>query len=119
LVRQEYKFTEGRQDYRTGSEITYGGRGAPIDIGKSKDNYDKDEKPRCFNYNIYRHIVKNFRKLKKEKKTKKYYMCDKVGYFAKNCRSGQKMKVRSIQDDLDNEDKENNNKEKDFVRGLE
>ena len=46
-------------------------------------------------------------------------MCDKVGHFAKNCRSGQKMKVRSIQDDLDNEDKEDNNKEKDFVKGLE
>ena len=32
LVRQEYKSTKGRQDYRTGSEITCGGRGVPVTI---------------------------------------------------------------------------------------
>ena len=36
-----------------GLEITYKGRGAPMDIEKVKDNYDKDGKPRWFNYNIY------------------------------------------------------------------
>jgi len=33
--------------------ITYKERGAPMDIEKVKDNWDKDGKPRCFNYNIY------------------------------------------------------------------
>jgi len=51
-VRQEYEFIEGKQDYRTGLEITYGGKRVPIDIGKSKNNYNKDKKPTCFNYNI-------------------------------------------------------------------
>ena len=59
LVRQEYKFTEGRQDYRTGLGIIFGGRGVLMDIRKYKDNYDKDGKPRCFNYNIYGHIAKD------------------------------------------------------------
>jgi len=59
-VRQWYESTEGRQDYRTGSEIIYRGRRAPIDIGKSKDNHDKNKKSRYFNYNIYRHIAKDF-----------------------------------------------------------
>jgi len=96
LVKQRYKSTEGRQDYRIGLEITYGERGIPVDIGKSKDNYDKDRKPRCFNYNIYRHITKNCQKPKKEKKTIKCYKYNKVGHLAKNCRSEQKIKNRSI-----------------------
>ena len=37
-VKQEYKFIEGKQNYRTGSEITYGGKRASMDIGKSKNN---------------------------------------------------------------------------------
>ena len=43
---------KSRNDYRIELEITYGGRGALMDIGKFKDNYDKDRKPRCFNCNI-------------------------------------------------------------------
>jgi len=38
LVKQEYKFIEGKQNYRTGSEITYGGKRASMDIEKSKNN---------------------------------------------------------------------------------
>ena len=58
-VRQEYESIEERQNYKTGSEITYGGRGAPMNIGKSKDNYKKNKMPKCLNYNIYRYIVKD------------------------------------------------------------
>ena len=46
LVRQRYEFTEDRQDYRIESGITYRRREALIDIRKSKDNYNKDGKPR-------------------------------------------------------------------------
>jgi len=59
-VGQEYKFIESRHNYRTRIGIIYGGRGALIEIGKSKDNYDKDRKPRYFNYNVYRHIEKDY-----------------------------------------------------------
>jgi len=93
---QKYESIEKRQDYKIGSGITYRGREAPINIGKSKDNYDKDRKPKCFNCNIYRYIAKDCQKLKKEKETRKCYQYDKVGHHAKNCRSEQKMKNRSI-----------------------
>ena len=38
--------------------MTYGGQGLSMDIGKLKDNF-KDEKPKCFNCNIYGHIAKD------------------------------------------------------------
>jgi len=56
-VGQGYESTEGRHDYKTGTGTTYGGRGQPMDIGKSNDNY-KDRKPKCFNCNKYGHIAK-------------------------------------------------------------
>jgi len=56
-VGQGYKSTEGRHDYKTSTGMTYGGRGQPMDIGKSNDNF-KDRKPRCFNCNKYGHMVK-------------------------------------------------------------
>ena len=59
LVGQEYKPTEGRQDYKTGLEITYGERESPMNIRKSKDKYDKDRKPIYFNYNVYKHMAKD------------------------------------------------------------
>jgi len=37
--------------------IMYGGRDQPMDIRKSNDNF-KDRKPKCFNCNKYRHMVK-------------------------------------------------------------
>ena len=68
LVGQEYKFTEGRQDYRIGSGITYRGRGVPINIEKSKDNYNKDGKLMCFNCNVYGHMTKYCQKPKKKRR---------------------------------------------------
>ena len=55
-----------------------------MNIGKSKDNYDKNRKPRCFNCNVYKYIAKDFQKPKKEKGTRKYYKYDKVEHLAKN-----------------------------------
>ena len=46
--------------------MTYRERGVPIDIKKAKDNFDKDRKSKYFNYNVYRHIIKDCRKLKRE-----------------------------------------------------
>jgi len=55
----------------------YGGQGLPMNIGKSKENF-KDKKPRCFNYDVYGHMAKDCRKLKKEKDTRKCYKCKQV-----------------------------------------
>ena len=39
-IRQGYKSTESRQNYRTRTGMIYRGRGAPMDIGKAKDNFN-------------------------------------------------------------------------------
>ena len=49
-VGQEYKSTESRYDYKTETGTIFGGQGASMNIGK---NNFKDEKPKCFNCNIY------------------------------------------------------------------
>jgi len=67
LVKQGYEFTEGKQDYRTRSEITYRKRGLSIDIRKAKDNYNKDGKSRYFDCNVYRHMANNYRKPKRQR----------------------------------------------------
>ena len=85
-----------RQGYRIGSGITYGGKEVFIDIGKAKDNYDKDKRPRCSNCNIYRNMVKNCKKPKKEKEDMMYYKCNRVEHLVKNCKLKQKIKNRSI-----------------------
>jgi len=90
-----------------------------MDIGKFKDNYNKNRKPKCFNCNVYRHIAKDCQKPKKEKETRKWYRYNKIGYLVKDCRLEKRMKNQSIQKDSDDKDKENNNKEKSFVKGLE
>jgi len=63
-VRQEYKSMKSKQNYKIRMEIIYREKGTPMDIGKTKDNFDKDKKPKCFNCNIYRHMAKDCQKLK-------------------------------------------------------
>ena len=43
-----------------------------MNISKTKDNYVKDERPKCLNCNKYRHMAKEYRK-KKEKEIRKYF----------------------------------------------
>ena len=52
-VEQVYESTESWYNYKTGIETTFGGKEVSMDIGKSKDNYNKDERPKYFNCNIY------------------------------------------------------------------
>ena len=63
-VGQKYESIESQHNYRTGTGTIYEGREAFIDIGKTKDNFNKD------------------RRLK----------YDKIEHIAKNCRLGQKMR---------------------------
>ena len=58
LVKQGYESIKSQQDYRTRTEITYGGRDTPMDIGKARENFNKDRKLRCFNCNTYRYMAK-------------------------------------------------------------
>jgi len=85
LIRQGYKSIEDKQDYKTGSGITYEEKELPMDIGKAKDNHNKDRKPRCLNHIIYGHIAKDCRKPKK-KEIRKCYKCYKVEHLTKNYR---------------------------------
>ena len=114
-VGQGYESTERRHDYKTGTETTYGGRGQPMDIGKSNDNF-KDGKPKCFNCNKYGHMVKECRSEKKERETRICFKCNKR-HIAKDCKRKQIMKKRKVQKESDNED--NKDEEKGFGEDLE
>jgi len=116
-VGQGYKSTEGRHDYKTGIGTTYGGRGQPMDIGKSNDNY-KNGKPKCFNCNKYGHMAKECRAEKKERETRMCFKCEKKEHIAKDCKEKQTMKKHKIQEEeSDEEDK--NDKEQGFGEDLE
>jgi len=115
-VGQGYKLTEGRYNYKTGTETTYRGRGQPMDIGKSNDNF-KDGKPKCFNCNKYGHMAKECRAEKREQETRVYFKCNKKGHIVKNCKEKQTMKTRKVQKEL--EDDEEDKKEEGFGEDLE
>jgi len=114
VVGQEYKSTESQHDYKTSTRTTFGERGSPIDIGKSRNNFDENRKPRCFNCNLYRHLAKECRRSKKEREMRKCYKCDKQRHLAKDCKSKQLMKNRRIKEDNSEDEKEEG-----FVEGLE
>ena len=114
-VGQGYESTEGRHDYKIGTGTTYGGRGQPMDIGKSNNNF-KDGKPKCFNCNKYGHMAKECQLEKKERETRTCFKCDKKGHIAKDCKGKQIMKKRKVQEESDNED--NKEEEKGFGEDL-
>jgi len=115
-VGQGYESTEGCHDYKTSTGITYRGKGQPMDIGKSNDNF-KDGKPKCFNCNKYGHMAKECRSEKKEQETRTCFKCDKKGHIAKDCKGKQIMKKRKIREELDDED--NKKEEQGFGEDLE
>ena len=115
-VGQGYESMESWHDYKTGTGTIFKGRRTPMNIRKSRDNFDKDGRPRCFNCNTYGHMAKECWKPKKDKETRRCYKCDKVGHLAKDCRLEQKIKNRSVQEKSDEED---DNKQKGFVEGSE
>jgi len=114
-VGQEYESTEGCHDYKIGTGTTYGGRGQPMDIGKSNDNF-KDGKPKCFNCNKYGHMAKECRLEKKERETRTCFKCDKKGHIAKDCKEKQIIKKRKIQ--KESEDEDNKKEEQGFGEDL-
>ena len=116
-VGQGYESTEGRHDYKTSTGTTYSGRGQPMDIGKSNDNF-KDGKPKCFNCNKYGHMAKECRSEKKEWETRTCFKCEKKGHIARDCKGKQMMKKRKVQEEESDEESEDD-KKKDFGDDLE
>jgi len=112
-VGQGYKWTNIHYDCRTGSGITYGGMGKPMEIGQQQNN-GQGHKTKCYNCNKFRHIAKDCRQPRKGKKPQGCFKCGKEGHNAIGYRAPQQMKTRSSQQkDLDDE------KQKGFVKGLE
>jgi len=91
-VGQGYKSTEGCHDYKTNTGITYRGRGQPMDIGKSNNNF-KDGKPKYLNCNKYGHIAKECQSKKKDQDTRKCFKCEREEHIAKDCKETQLMKI--------------------------
>ena len=61
-----------------------------MDIGKFNDNF-RYMKPKCFNCNKYRNIVKECQSKKKEDK-RQCFKYDKEGHIAKDCKGTQSIK---------------------------
>jgi len=72
-----------------------------MDIGKTKNNFNKYGRPKCFNCNTYEHIAKDCRKPKKEQDARKCYKYEKIEHITRNCKSGQRMKNQSVQEEPD------------------
>ena len=104
-VGQGYESTERRQDYKTDTGTTYRGRGQPMDIGKSNNNF-KDGKLKCFNCNKYGHMAKECQAEKKERDTQTCFKYDKKWHIAKNCKEKQMIMKKKVQEKSDEEDKE-------------
>ena len=84
-VGQGYESMEGQHNYRTGTGTIYGGWEMLMDISKTKDNYDKEERPKCFNCNKYGHIAKECQK-NKENDSRKCFRYERVDHIAKDCK---------------------------------
>ena len=115
LVGQGYESTKGHHDYKTDTEVIYRGRGQPMDIGRSNNNF-KDGKLKCFNCNKYGYMAKECRAKKKEWETRKCSKCDKEGHITKDCKGKQTIKNKKVQEGSDNED---DKKEEGFGNDLE
>jgi len=55
-----------------------------MNIRKANNNFDKNGKSKCFNCNIYKHMVKDCKKPKK-RDTRKCYKCKRIRHIIKNC----------------------------------
>ena len=85
---------------------------------KIKEQLQQRQKAQVLQLQFIWTYSKELQKIKEKKKTRKCYKYKKVGYLTKNYKLGQ-MKNKSIQEELENKDKEDNNKEVSFVKDLE
>jgi hypothetical protein len=83
-IGQGYESTEIRNDYHTGTGVTFGWSGQPMDIGRQMPAFNEKGQPKCFKCNTYGHMVKDCHK-GNNKGERKCYNCGKGGDFAKDC----------------------------------
>jgi len=60
-------------------ETIYKGQEMSMNIGKTKNNYDKERRLKYFNCNKYGHMAKECQK--KKKNTRKYFRYERVGCY--------------------------------------
>jgi hypothetical protein len=104
-VGQGYESTEIRNDYRTGTGITFGGSGQPMEVGRQMPAFNERGQPKCFKCNTYGHMAKDCRK-GNNKGERKCYNCGKGGHFAKDCRLPKKNRIRSMTGEEEEDDEE-------------
>jgi hypothetical protein len=92
-------------DYRTGTGITFGGSGQPMEVGRQMPTFNERGQPKCFKCNTYGHMVKDCCK-GNNKGERKCYNCGKGGHFAKDCRLPKKNRIRSMTGEEEGDDEE-------------
>ena len=114
-VGQGYKSTEIRRDQTSGTGITYGGTGQPMEIGRKKFEWNQKEEPKCYKCGIFGHVGRTCTKPKQSPGIK-CYSCGRFGHTSKVCRSKGPQNRAMIEE----EDKPKEEEPKqDFPKGLE
>jgi len=58
----------------------------PMEIGQQRNN-KQGHKPKCYNYNKFGHMTKDYWQPKKEKKPQGYFKCGKEEHITIGCRT--------------------------------
>lgn len=115
---------QNRYDLVTATGTTYGGSGAPMEIGGKRLEWSSDGKPKCLKCGRFGHIKKNCRSngnYQGSFQGIKCYNCQKMGHISKNCRAPRVNnipKIRAITNG-DEEGVDETPKNQDFPKGSE
>jgi len=122
-VGMGYESTEIRKEnmmnQKTGTGITYGGRGQPMDIGERKFEWNDKGEPKCFKCQSFGHLARNCTKKsdsKEWKKKIKCHGCGRMGHFVKECRN-KGVKIRALDEEKEGDKEEE--EEQGFSEGSE
>ena len=103
-----------RYNLVTPTGITYGGSGAPMEIGGKRLEWDANGKPKCLKCGKFGHIKKDCRSNPQSHQGLTCYNCGKKGHISRNCRAPRKnnnAKIRAVNDEEDKVEEGANNKQ--------